>query len=767
MFFCVGKNETVLPFRSMRISKGYSNPLGVHSVTINPWRTQIKKGNERYSRRVHMKQVLLTGGGVVVVDVPAPNVADKHILVAVEYSCISAGTELAGIRERTVPLYKKVLRRPEKVGRMIGMVRDQGLGRTINRIRGLHSIARAMGYSAAGRVIEIGKGVEGFQVGDRVSCGGADVAMHAEIINVPSNLAVRLPPNLSNELAATVTLGAIALQGVRRANPTLGETFVVVGLGVIGQLAAQLLRVHGCHVVGVDLSSQRISIAVKNGMEYGIEPGREDYVAAVHRLTDGFGADAVLVTAASPEHHVISEAMRACRKKGRVVLVGDVGLHLKREDFYQKELDFLISTSYGPGRYDPTYESGGQDYPLPYVRWTENRNMQAYLRLLADGRINLDNFAQELHDVEHAKHAYSKLAGNDEKPLLMLLRYSEPQKRPERKVVVCDRISNSTQIRVAIVGAGAFAQGMHLPNIVKLRRDYKVHAIMSRTGANAKAIAQQYEARYATTDYMAILEDPDVDLLIITTRHHLHGSMVLSALRAGKNVFVEKPLAITPEELDSIESFFSNSQNAPVLMTGFNRRFSPLIAKVKKIIHDRFGPIMISYRMNAEYLQTDHWVHGKEGGGRNIGEACHIYDLFNHFTCSTVSGVVAAPYGAGSKQWGGTSNFCATISYDDGSVCNLIYTTSGHKSYPKERMDIFGDGKVISMDDYRNLVVVGLKGSNWQSKTQEKGQLEELESLAACIKSNRPWPISLEDQLNATRISYRVEEAVSGQRYPV
>jgi predicted dehydrogenase/threonine dehydrogenase-like Zn-dependent dehydrogenase len=709
-----------------------------------------------------MKQVILRGGGVVLADVPAPMVGGKHILVAVEYSCISVGTELAGITAMATPLYKRALRQPEKIMRALEMVRDQGVGRAVKRIRGMLSAGHPTGYSAAGRVIEVGSNVEGFRPGDRVACAGAGIANHAELIDVPVNLAVRVPDNLSMDLAATVTLGAIALQGVRRAVPTLGETVVVVGLGILGQLTAQMLRAHGCRVIGVDLCQRRISLAIENGMDCGIDPKREDYVAAVQRLTDGFGADAAVVTAATLDHSVISEAMRSCRKKGRVVLVGDVGLHLKREDLYQKELDFFISTSYGPGRYDPYYEEEGQDYPLPYVRWTENRNMEAYLRLLADGRIHLSNLAHEPYGFERAEEAYSLLAGEGEKPLLMLLRYPVQHGEPTRKVVLRNATVKDGRVRVALVGAGGFAQGMHLPNLMKLRQDYQIRAIMSRTGANAKAVAEQYETAYATTDYAAVLDDPDIDLVVIATRHHLHGAMVLDALRARKHVFVEKPLAIKPEELNAIESYFSYCQSAPVLMTGFNRRFSQPMAKAKEVLQDRFGPLIISYRMNAGYLPREHWVHGEEGGGRNIGEACHIYDVFNYLTGANVIKVEATPIGGYSRQWRSSDNFSATVAYDDGSVCNLIYTALGHTGYPKERLDIFGEGKVISLDDYRSLSVVGVRGADWQSQTSDKGQLDELKSLAACLRKNKPWPISLEEQLSATRISYRVEEALCG-----
>jgi len=372
------------------------------------------------------------------------------------------------------------------------------------------------------------------------------------VIDVPVNLAVKVPKGLGTDVASTVTMGAIAMQGVRRTAPTVGETVVVIGLGVLGQIAAQLLRTNGCRVIGVDIDPERVRLALENGMDHGLDPATEGYVQGVHKLTDGFGADAVIVTAATESNQVISEAMRACRKKGRVVLVGDVGLNLNRADFYKKELDFFISTSYGPGRYDPVYEEGGHDYPLPYVRWTENRNMEAYLRLLADGKLSLANLCSTSFPIDQAASAYEALKGEGPKPLLVLLSYPEREKTLDRKVMLKTTGVKSGVIRVALAGAGGFAQAMHLPNMVRLGKQYQLRAVVSRTGSNAKAVATQYHASYATTDYAEVLADAEVDLVLVATRHNLHGDMVLQALQAGKHVFVEKPLAMTERELHAI-----------------------------------------------------------------------------------------------------------------------------------------------------------------------------------------------------------------------
>jgi len=709
-----------------------------------------------------MKQVLVQGGGVLVQDVPAPQVSEKNILVRVSHSCISVGTEMAGVRMSGLPLYKRALKQPENVKRVFEMMRDEGVKRTIKRVTGKLAAGSPTGYSAAGEVIEVGADVEGFRVGDRVACAGAGIANHAEVIDVPVNLAVKIPGGLDEAKASTVTLGAIAMQGVRRTAPTLGETIVVVGLGILGQLSAQFLKANGCRVIGVDLDSDRIARALENGMDFGINPKEEDYVSKVARLTDGFGADAVVVAAAAASDKIISEAMQACRKKGRVVLVGDVGLNLNRADFYKKELDFLISTSYGPGRYDPYYEEGGLDYPLPYVRWTENRNMEAYLRLLAGGEVKLDNICRTVYSVDDAPRAYEALKSDADKPLMVLLSYPRRDEAVSRKVVLRQAPAlGKGRIRVALAGAGGFAQGMHLPNMLKLKDKFDLRAVMSRTGANARAVATQYEAAYATTDFEEILSDSDIDLVLIATRHNLHGPMVLRALEAGKNVFVEKPLAMTEDELGQIVRFYEKSPNGPLLMTGFNRRFSPAITRAREILNDRTTPIIVNYRMNAGFIPLEHWVHTEEGGGRNIGEACHIYDLFSALTGSGPVRIEVQAIAPTSKQWARNDNFVATISYVDGSVCSLTYTALGNKLHPKERMDIYADGKVISLDDYKSLTIAGGRMKGWSSSSAQKGQMEELEALAHALAEGGPWPIPLEEQLAATKVSFEVEKLLN------
>lgn len=717
-----------------------------------------------------MKQVLIRGGQAWTTDVPAPRVGAGNILVRVEKSCISVGTELAGLRMSGLPLYQRARKQPDNVKRVLAMIKEQGFSATLDRVRGKLAAGSATGYSAAGYVVATGSDVEGFAIGDRVACAGAGIANHAECIDVPVNLAVRVPRGVNLEEASTVTLGAIALQGVRRTAPTLGETIVVVGLGILGQLTAQMLRANGCRVIGVDIDAGRIALARVNGMPLGIDASVEDYVDRVNLLTAGFGADAVVVTAASASSEIINEAMRAARKKGRIVLVGDVGLAINRADIYPKELDFLVSTSYGPGRYDPHYEEGGADYPLPYVRWTENRNMQAYLDLVGGRQVVLGNLITESFDVDHADAAYASLERTGSRPLMVLLNYPQrAQQAPEGRVALPPPKTkpHNGALRVGLIGASSFAQGMHLPNMQQLRDRFTLRAVMSRTGANARAVGQQHGASYCTTDVDELLADREIDLVMITTRHDQHGAVVLRALQAGKHVFVEKPLTLDPADLDRIEAFYAENPQGPLLMVGYNRRFSPAIAHLMPALAQRTTPVLVNYRMNAGFIARDSWVQGPEGGGRNLGEACHIYDLFSALVSDVPERrVMAQAVQPTNVRWCRSDNFVATISYSDGSVCTLTYAAQGDKAHPKERMDVYADGRVLSIDDYKLASVSSSRGKPWVSASSQKGQFEELVALSDALRSGGPWPIPLASLLRTSRISFDVERQLLGQQIP-
>ncbi|MFN5516613.1 MAG: bi-domain-containing oxidoreductase [Cyanobacteriota bacterium] len=707
-----------------------------------------------------MKQVLIKQGQAIVTDVPAPMVEPGTILVRVERSCISTGTEMSGLQVSRQPLWQRAIRNPDKVKKVVEMALNQGVQRAATTVQGKLESGSPPGYSAAGTVIAGGEGVEEIQAGDRVACAGAQCAHHAEVIRVPPNLCVAIPDPVDFDLASTVTLGAIALQGVRRAQPTMGEVFVVLGLGVLGQITAQLLSVNGCRTIGTDLDRGRIQQAEELGMALAIHPEDGDAIQRVFRLTDGLGADGVIITAATSSDEVISQAFQMCRKKGRVVLVGDVGLNLNRADFYQKELDFFISTSYGPGRYDRRYEEEGMEYPAAYIRWTENRNMGEYLRLIGEGKLKIKPLISEVYPVTAATGAYEAIRASQTKPMLVLLSYPN-QGEPERVIANPSLIPQkyTGQSRVAMVGAGDFAKGMHLPNLQGLSDRFTLRAVASRTGANAEAVARQFGAAYSTTDYEKVLADPEVDLLFICTRHDLHAPMTLQGLRAGKHVFVEKPLALTAEELAEIQGFYDRDlSNGPLMLTGFNRRFSPVIAPLYQQLADRSNPLILNYRMNAGYIPLDSWVHGATGGGRNLGEACHIYDLFTALVGAKATKVEAQALRPTTGYYSGRDNFVATISFEDGSVATLTYTALGSRDYPKEHLEVYGEGKVWVMEDYKSLRVFGSSAKGIDLPLTDKGHKQELLSLEQAIKLGGGWPIPLWQQVQATEIALAVEQ---------
>lgn len=667
---------------------------------------------------------------------------------------------MSNVKDSGLPIWKKALRQPEKVKQVLRMVQEEGLWSTQSRVRKKLQTGKPMGYSASGIVVEKGKGITGFSIGDRVACAGAEIANHAEMILVPQNLTVPIPKSLEFPSAATVTLGSIALQGVRRAHPTMGETFVVIGLGLLGQLTVQMLKANGCRVIGTDLDRDRLNLAGKMGVDFAIATDGQNVVEQISRLTDGTGADGVLITAATPSSEVVSTAFQMCRRKGRVVLVGDVGLDLKRADFYSKELDFFISTSYGPGRYDPLYEEKGMDYPISYVRWTENRNMREYLRLLVDQKVKVEPLIHSVFQVEKAAQAYHVLSSGKPRPMIVLLSYPQTKGKGVTRAVPnpMAHAYSEKKIRLAVVGAGGFAKGMHLPNLQALSHHYHLRAIISRTGANANATARQFGADYASTDFAEVLKDRDTDAVLIATRHQTHASMTLEALKAGKHVLVEKPLALNEKELSSIEKFYEKPGGKPVLLTGFNRRFSKYARVLHEAVQKRTNPMILNYRMNAGHIPLDHWVHGEEGGGRNIGEACHIYDLFTYLTGARVVKVEALALKPATAYYSGSDNFVATLSFEDGSLATLTYTALGSKDHPKEMLEVYLDGKVIALNDYKELAASGVSVPRLLGKTSDKGQKEELEAFARTIQKGGEWPIALWEQLQASRIALRVEE---------
>jgi predicted dehydrogenase/threonine dehydrogenase-like Zn-dependent dehydrogenase len=627
-----------------------------------------------------------------------------------------------------------------------------------------------VGYSAAGEVVAVGEGIHDLAPGDLVACAGAGQANHADYVSVPRNLVARVPSGCPVNLAASTTVGTIALQGVRRAAPQLGERVAVLGLGLIGQITAQLLRAAGCDVIGLDLDAARVERAKKLGMPHGASDA-ETFKAVVRDATGGRGADRTLVTAATKSNAVINLAMEVTRAKGTVVIVGDVGLKVERDVFYRKEIDLLMSTSYGPGRYDPAYEAEGRDYPFGYVRWTLNRNMQAYLELVARGRLDIQPLIDKVISVDEAPSAYRTLAQSAaQSPLGVLIRYPDDTRDlPEppdatRVIVRGHRKASAEQIRYALVGAGSFGTSMLVPQMKKRRDRFFLRAVVSRNAAQGGNFARDNQVEVFTSSLDDVLNDQSIDLVVIATRHHEHAEQVVRSLEAGKHVFVEKPLALTWEQLDRIESVYGSLDPAPLLMVGFNRRFSPAVTAVKEATAERRAPLMIEYRLNAGYIPLDHWVHGAHGGGRNIGEACHMYDVFRYLTGARAKIIAGAAIDPGTLPYRRDDNFCATVSYEDGSLAHLVYTALGPKSgLGKERIEIFCDGEAFVVDDFKRLT----KGSDstvlWQSAEPDKGHFEELSRFGDAIANGGPSPISFDELIETSAVALQVDDLLHGR----
>ncbi len=721
-----------------------------------------------------MLQALAKKGRVIPAEIPAPVVSPGSLLIKVVDSCISAGTEMTTVSGSGKSLVRRALDQPAAVGRLINMARSEGISKAIAKVQGRLGAGAPIGYSLAGVVLAVGEGVTDIQAGDRVAAAGAGLANHAEYVDVPRNLVVPLPDGVDFGPASTVALGGIALQGVRRANPTLGEIVVVFGVGIVGQLAAQLLRAAGARVIAVDLDDRRLELASRLGSEIALNPTKEDAVKAVLHFTGGHGADAVLFCAATSRSETLSEAFAMTRRKGRLIMVGVWGTELQRNDIYAKEVDFLISTSYGPGRYDTGYEQKGLDYPLAYVRWTENRNMQEYLRLLSAKRVDVESLVEAVHPISDVEQAFERLR-SPERPLIVLLNYGDelpdafqPLQREQTRTPSVEAhasVSADGTVRVGLVGAGAFATGMHLPHLKSLDH-FTIQAICDKSGTRAKAVAEQFGAAYATTDYEQILGDDEIDLVMICTRHDLHGPIVLEALRAGKHTFVEKPLCLRASELDEIESYFRDAEGVagdgrrqPLLTVGYNRRFAPCIQEIKKHLVKRVNPLVLHYRMNAGYVPQDHWVHDPgQGGGRIIGEACHILDLFSFLVEAPVRAYASASLTPATTSVSASDNKIVTLEYEDGSIGTIHYFAVGPKELPKERLEVYWDEKAIIMEDYGALSGTNVPLAHPKSREGDKGHLEELRALGRALgDSVSAWPIPLDSLLESTRIAMDVQ----------
>lgn len=718
-----------------------------------------------------MIQAMIRKGRVLCEEVPLPVVSESSALIKVMYSCISAGTEASSVQASGASLIRRALKQPENVKRVLDMVKSVGISKTFEKIKRRFEEGQSIGYSLSGIVLAIGSGIKDLKMGDRVACGGAGIANHAEYVDVPRNLIVKIPQDLLLQEASTVALGSIAMQGVRRAEITLGEYVVVFGLGNIGQLVLQMAKSAGCKVIGIDLDERRLKIGKENGADLLLNPDDSEIVREVTHFTNGYGADKVIFTAATHSSDPLRQAFKMSRKKGKVILVGVSGMEIKREDLYPKELDVLISTSYGPGRYDDQYEIRGLDYPYAYVRWTENRNMQEYLREIGEGKIRLRNLIEKVYPIERAEEAYEELQKTD-RPLLVLLEYdpSLPKDlralyQKESKTCVSPSIARKEGvINVALLGAGSFASAVHLPNLERLRDKFKIYAVASKTPHKAKVVANQYHAQYATCNAEDLFTDPNVDLILVATRHNLHGEYVLKALHAGKSVFVEKPLCIKEEELQGIKDFYNSklatpSARLPFLMVGYNRRFSKYAQEVRRHTEKRINPLFMHYRVNAGYIPLDHWVHGEEGGGRIIGEACHFIDFFTFLTGCKVREIYTSTLTPKTGSLSSEDNRVIVLNYEDGSVATLEYFATGSKELAKEYIEIHFDEKTIVIDDYKSIKGYGAKVEEMKGEVSEKGHLRELEVAYEVLQGRRNrWPIDLWDIFQTTEVTFAIDK---------
>lgn len=711
-----------------------------------------------------MKQVFqnLKNGRTEVSDIPCPTVRPGQVLIRTCASVISAGTERMLVEFGRANFLDKARQQPDKVRQVLNKIKTDGLGPTLDAVRSKLDQPLPLGYSNAGVVIEVGPGVDGLAAGDRVASNGP----HAEIVSVPQNLCARIPDAVPDEQAAFTTIAAIALQGIRLAQPALGERFVVTGLGLIGLMAVQLLRAHGCLVLGIDLDPRKIELARRFGAETADLSQGVDPLAAAAAFSQGRGVDGVLITASTKSSEPVHQAAQMCRKRGRIVLVGVTGLELSRADFYEKELTFQVSCSYGPGRYDPAYEANGRDYPFGFVRWTEQRNFEAVLDMLAEGRLNLEPLITHRFDLDRTADAYEILNGTE--PYLgILLKYPTPSpeadtRRMSRRISLAAPpdagshpiTAGSPSPVLGVIGAGNYATRILLPAFKKTAARLKV---VSSSAATAGYAGRKFGFEQAATDSAAILTDPEIDALVVATRHDTHARLVCDALQNGKHVFVEKPLCIDRAQLEQIRAAYQHAQQngAPrILMVGFNRRFAPQTRTIKQLLGSVVEPKLLIMTVNAGRIPADHWTQNPAvGGGRIIGEACHFIDLIRHLVGRPIAAVQAAGLGGDALR----DNASFTLSFDDGSLGVVHYLANGHASFPKERLEVFCGGRVLALDNFRRLTAYGWPGfkkSNlWR---QDKGQASEVQAFVDAVRDNRMAPIPFEEIVEVTGISFDV-----------
>lgn len=709
-----------------------------------------------------MRQVFLEKGLIAVKEVCEPALEEHSVLVCVHYSCISSGTETATIASASNNKVLSFSNIPKKIQKVVESFVTHGLEGTKALIRQkLISNVQALGYSCSGQVIAVGKKVKKVKAGDYVACAGAGFASHADVVCVPENLTVLISDQTHIKEAALTTIGAIALQGIRRAQLQLGETVCVIGLGLLGQIAVQLAKKAGCKVVGIDVIQDRLDLARQLGADVVLHPETHDVIKEIEYITHHYGADATLLTAASLSDALIQQAMQVTRKKGKVVIVGDVGLKLERDPFYQKEIDLLMSCSYGPGRYDATYEKEGQDYPYAFVRWTEQRNMEAFIELIERNEINIKALTQEI-SLEEAAVGYESL--KNRKSLGVIVSYlpkNEEVSTPAAQQLIARKCmyvpAKKDQVRVGFVGAGGFAKFQLMPIVAKVP-SVKINAVVDTDITTAINVSRTYGAAKALATDEQLLAEDLVDVVVIASPHKFHSEQIIRALSSGKAVFVEKPMVTDFKQFDTVMSFLKLNQHIP-FSVDYNRPFSPFMQKIKKAIARRTTPLVVHYRMNAGYIPKDHWVQTDVGAGQIIGQACHLFDLFCFLTDAQPVSVSVETIRARRDDLFPTDNFSAQISFTDGSICTLLFTAIGHAGLGKERMELFFDGKTIVMDDFLTLQGYGLPHSfNEKVSSMDKGHAILINQFFDAVKEKKPMPISLERLSTVAQLTLVIDQ---------
>jgi predicted dehydrogenase/threonine dehydrogenase-like Zn-dependent dehydrogenase len=708
-----------------------------------------------------MKQLLqnMRDGQTTIVDVPVPSIKRKFALVQTACSLVSAGTERMVVEFAEKNLVAKATSRPDLVKQVLSKAKREGVLPTIEATFNKLDQPMALGYSSAGTVIEVGEGLEGFKPGDRVACGGGGFAVHAEYGLIPQNLLVKLPDSVDFESAAFTTLGAVAMLGFRLAQPQLGDRVCIIGLGLLGLLTVGIARAAGCEVFGIDLSPERVKLAEQMGVTAAIRNKSEESASA---FTQGHGFDQILICADASSNDPIELAGALARDRGTVIAVGAFGLNIPRKVYYEKELDFKVSRSYGPGRYDPRYEEGGLDYPYGYVRWTEGRNMQAFVELLGSGKLNVQPLISHRFGIEQAVDAYHLITGKTGQLFLgVLLTYPEKQKEtpPQRKVEYAIPQNKPTAVKVGALGSGNYAMAVFLP-AVKKSNDADLVGIASAAGLTAQVAAKRFGFHFASSSEEDVLNNNEINTVIILTRHNQHARQVLAALNNGKNVYCEKPLALNEQELTEIDKALQKT-DAPLLTVGFNRRFAPFAVEMKQFFNLQNDPINIHYRINAGFLPANHWLHDlQQGGGRIIGEGCHFIDFLAYLVGEAPIAVnaVGLPDNGHYHQ----DNVTMTFKFANGSIGTIDYLANGNKNFSKERIEVFGAGKVAVLDDFRSLELISETKhlSKRSPLRQDKGHQAAWQAFAKAITEGTGPTIPYKQLIGVTRASFAAMESL-------